>query len=119
MTWQYRQSNGELTQYGIFQGTGYSGTGVGRNNPNVQDMPDVGPLPCGSYTIGPSYDDPHLGPCVMHLDPLPDTDTFGRSAFRIHGDNINHDASHGCVILGPAIRHLIANSNDDILNVVP
>ena len=53
----------------------------------------------------------------MHLDPINGTDTHGRSAFRIHGNNIDNDASHGCVILGPAIRHLIASGVDRTLVV--
>ena len=117
--WTYKQSDGTLTQDGVFEGTGYSGTGDGRNNPRMQDVQNVGPIPCGQYIIGPAYDDlGGLGPCVMHLDPYPSTNTFGRSLFRIHGDNVNHDASHGCVILGPSIRHLIAASDDRTLVVV-
>jgi hypothetical protein len=118
MTWAYKQSNGLLTNDGVFEGTGYSGTGDGRNNPAMQNIPNVGPIPQGSYTIGPAYDDENgLGPCVMHLDPIQGTETFGRSLFRIHGNNVNNDASHGCVILGPAIRHLIAASDDRTLLV--
>lgn len=116
--WTYRQSDGQLTHDGAFQGYGYSGTGDGRNNPDMQSVPNVGPIPKGTYIIGLWYDDPHLGPCVMHLDPIPDTNTFGRTAFRIHGDNKAHDASHGCIILGPDLRHLIAKSEDRELMVV-
>jgi hypothetical protein len=119
MTWQYRQSDGELTCDGEFEGTGYSGTGIGRNEPDTQNIPNTGPIPQGQYKIGTAYDDiGKLGPCVMALDPQPGTETFGRSLFRIHGDNVNHDASHGCIILGPAIRHKIASSADRDLVVV-
>jgi hypothetical protein len=54
----------------------------------------------------------------MHLDPLPGTSTFGRSLFRIHGNNAVNDASHGCVILGPFIRRAIADSDDTDFEVV-
>jgi hypothetical protein len=119
MTWQYKQTDGTLTCDGVFEGTGYSGAGDGRNDPLYQDMPDVGPIPQGQYAIGTAYNDVGgLGPCVMHLDPLPGTDTFGRSLFRIHGDNASHDASHGCVVLGPAIRQKIASSTDRTLVVI-
>lgn len=114
----YSQSTGELLHDEAFEGTGYSGTEAGRNNPTMQNVEGVGPTPQGVYTIGPAYDDPHLGPCVMHLDPVAGTNTFGRSLFRIHGDNARHDASHGCIILGPAIRHLIANGSDKVLTVI-
>lgn len=115
--WTYSQASGELLKDGIFEGTGYSGTGAGRNNASMQSVQNIGPIPQGKYLIGKSYDDPHLGPCVMHLDPIEETDTFGRSLFRIHGDDARHDASHGCVILGPAIRHVIAASTDRIFVV--
>lgn len=119
MTWTYKQSNGELSWDGEFEGTGYSGADTGRNNPAMQDVVDAGPIPQGSYKIGSAYDDiGKLGPCVMALDPLPGTETFGRTLFRIHGDNINHDASHGCIILGPAIRRKIASSADRDLVVM-
>lgn len=117
--WTYDQSSGELRHDGAFEGTGYSGTGIGRNRPDAQRIPNTGPTPQGRFKIGPSYDDPHLGPCVMHLDPEPGTETFGRSLFRIHGDNARHDASHGCLILGPSIRKLIAASGDHELEVLP
>jgi hypothetical protein len=117
--WTYRQSDGELLHDGQFEGTGYSGTGDGRNNPAAQKLEGVGPIPCGRYRIGGAYDHPRLGPCVMNLDAEFGTDTFGRSLFRIHGDNARHDASHGCIILGPAIRHAIAGSFDRELTVVP
>lgn len=117
MTWTYSQSSGELLRSGAFQGTGYSGTGDGRNNPDMQNVPDVGPLPQGDYDIGPAHDHPQLGPCVMNLEPTADTNTFGRSLFRIHGDNARHDASHGCVILGPTIRQAIRDSGDTKLTV--
>lgn len=112
MTWTYSQRDGELQHDGVFEGTGYSGTGIGRNNPDAQKIPNTGPIPQGVYTIGERYSDPHLGPCVMALLPKAGTDTFGRSLFRIHGDNARHDASHGCIILGPSLRYLIAGAGD-------
>ncbi len=53
----------------------------------------------------------------MNLDPV-GHDALGRTDFRIHGDNVNHDASHGCIILGPLIRRAIADSADKVLEVV-
>lgn len=114
----YSQSTGDLTQDGTFIGTGYSGAAIARNDPAEQSVPNVGPIPQGDYDIGEAYDHPQLGPCVMNLDPCEGTNTFGRSLFRIHGDNARHDASHGCVILGPAIRHAIADGEDTKLRVV-
>ena len=114
----YSQSTGTLTHDGDFEGTGYSGRDAGRNNPDMQQVADTGPIPRGAYRIGAPYQHPHLGPCVMNLDPTPETDTFGRALFRIHGDNASHNASEGCIILGPAIRHMIAGSGDTALTVI-
>ena len=113
----YSQATGELLHDGAFEGTGYSGHGQGRNNPQAEDLASIGPIPRGLYHIGRAYDDPHLGPCVMQLDPI-GHNARGRSAFRIHGDSKNHDASQGCVILGPSIRHEIAASLDRELTVI-
>ena len=37
------------------------------------------------------------------------------SAFRIHGDNETHDASHGCIILGRSIREKIRDNKETVL----
>ncbi|HEY4112863.1 MAG TPA: tlde1 domain-containing protein [Rhizomicrobium sp.] len=116
--WTFSQETGQLIHDGQLVGVGYSGTGRGRCNPAMQNVANVGPIPQGSYRIGPaSYSHPKLGPCVMALTPLPGTNTFGRSAFFIHGNNQANDASHGCVILGPSFRQMIANSDDRSLTV--
>lgn len=97
---------------------GYSGSKEGLNNPSLEDIQNIGPIPRGCYTIGPEYSHPVLGPCTMNLTPEPGTNTFGRSLFRIHGDNSQHDASHGCVILNKQTRQLIAQSSSRILKVI-
>jgi hypothetical protein len=116
--WTYHQRSGELLHDGKFAGTGYSGHGDGRNSPEAQILANTGPIPQGRWKIGPAHSHPHLGPCVMNLEPLAGTETFGRSAFRIHGDNARHDASEGCIILGPSIRREIADSGDTELEVL-
>lgn len=118
MPWQYQQRDGELTLDSQFEGTGYSGTGQGRNNPEMEAVENVGPIPRGKYKMGPSHQHPKLGPMVFDLEPLEGTETFGRDAFRIHGDSKNHDASHGCIVLGPSIRGLIASTLDRSLEVL-
>jgi len=119
MTYTYRQHDGLLTHGQTFVGTGYSGHGEGKNNPAMQGVQKVGPIPVGRYKIGPAYAHPKLGPCVMNLDAMEGTNTLGRSLFRIHGNNAQNDASHGCIILGPAIRRSIADSGEHTLEVVP
>lgn len=116
--WTYHQRSGELTRNGAYEATGYSGTGTGRNRPEAQAVIATGPIPRGKYKIGKAYKHDHLGPMVMNLDPMDGTDTHGRTLFRIHGDNARHDASHGCIILGPSMRKEIAESKDHELEVV-
>lgn len=117
MTWTYRQRDGELTHNGEFVGAGYSGRGEARNNPDMEAVPNEGPIPRGRYRVAGARFSQRLGPCVMNLDPI-GHDALGRTDFRIHGDNANHDASHGCIILGPLIRRAIADSGDQTLEVV-
>lgn len=116
--WTYSQTTGMLTHDGSFAGRGYSGTGKGRNNPDEQATHAIGPIPRGFYTIGKAYEHPKLGPVVMNLTPLSSTEEFGRSAFRIHGNNAKDDASHGCIILGHPVRVMIDDFKDRDLEVV-
>ena len=102
---------------GEFQGTGYSGRMEGRNEGTEESTPNVGPIPRGLYSIAPARYSERLGPLVMNLDPI-GHDALGRTNFRIHGDNKTHDASHGCIVLGPAIRKTIAESGINKLEVV-
>ena len=115
--WTYAIASGALAHDGAVRGRGYSGRGEGRDNIQKVKVPMVGPIPPGRYRIGPAYRHARLGPVTMNLDPLPDTELFGRSLFRIHGDNATHDASHGCIILSRALRDMIAASGDHVLDV--
>ena len=117
MAWIYSQSTGELTRSGKLIATGYSGFGIGRNNPAQQAVPNVGPIPRGLYRIGPQFDAPVQGPCTMALTPE-GHDALGRFGFLIHGDNETHNASTGCIVLPPEAREQIAASQDCSLEVV-
>lgn len=85
---------------------GYSGLGIGKNNPAMQDVAGVGPIPEGQYSIGAAVNGTQLGPDALPLTPLASTDMHGRSGFFIHGDSLEHPgcASHGCVIVPPWVR---------------
>lgn len=98
----------------------YSGHGEGKNNPDMESDVGIGPTPRGKYRFGQPYDDPKLGKLVMHLDPLPGTDTHGRSAFRLHGDSSAHpgEASHGCIVVPHDLRVYMSKSQDRIVEVV-
>lgn len=120
MAWTYIQRTGALWRNGQFVAYGYSGHDKGVNNPDLQDVPMVGPIPKGTWQITTWIDDhPHLGPCVSHLIPSPDTNVFGRSGFFIHGDNaqMDHTGSDGCIVLSPDVRHAMRDSGDNELLV--
>jgi hypothetical protein len=122
MPWTYHQATGQLLHNGVVFGAGYSGAGIaaatGRNNPAMQATPFQGPIPAGQYTIGVAYNHPTKGPNSMNLAPV-GHNALGRTDFMIHGNNVQNNASQGCVIMGPAIRLQISNSGDNVLNVVP
>ncbi len=105
-------------------GIGYSGHGLGRNNPEMQDVQNIGPIPRGTWTIGPQQDNTtglgHNLPASMRLTPENGTNTFERTGFLIHGDNSrrNQSASEGCIILNRDIRNQIGNSGDNELRVI-
>jgi hypothetical protein len=117
--WIWHQSAGQLTRDGR-SWQGYSGAGRGRNNPSLQAAAGIGPIPQGRWRITDRHDSPNTGPYTLTLAPEPGTATFGRSAFRIHGDSIAHPgtASHGCIILPRAVRDTIWRSGDRCLEVV-
>jgi hypothetical protein len=105
--WTYAQSTGSLMQGSAQVGTGYSGYQEGKNNPDMQAVVDVGPIPQGTWTIeGPPVNTPEHGPYVLTLQPAPGTNTFGRSGFLMHGDSIDDpgNASRGCIIMPHDVR---------------
>lgn len=120
--WTYDISTGVMSGPLGQRFVGYSGAGhgllSGRNNPAMQGVVGKGPIPVGRYVIGAPRNDVHTGPYTLDLDPLPTTETHGRSLFRIHGNNAENDASHGCIILPPDARRAIWQSGDDDLSVV-
>lgn len=120
----YRQSTGELISSVMEKVliSGYSGSGVYKNNPDAEQLHNKGPIPQGEWGIlGPPVDTSSHGPYVIHLYPKPGTETYERSGFLIHGDSkvIPGDASKGCIILPLKVRQFIWNSNDRDLKVIP
>jgi len=119
--WTYIQETGELQQDGKPIANGYSGAGQGKNNPELQDVHNIGPIPQGDWRIsGPPVNTAEHGPYVLRLTPVPETETFGRSGFLIHGDSKTAPgtASEGCVILPRAVREEVWQSGDRELTVV-
>jgi RHS repeat-associated protein len=128
LVWTYSQSSQQLSHTDgsgntTNEGSGYSGNGDGLNNPAMQGVQNVGPIPQGKYTINPQQNNVTGNgtslPNSMTLTPDPSNNMFGRGGVLIHGDNSNGDnsASEGCIILNRSIRNKIANSGDNSLNV--
>jgi hypothetical protein len=120
--WTYAQKTGELLQNGNRIAAGYSGFDNGKNNPSMQAVANVGPIPQGDWTIvGPPVNTTTHGPFVLRLEPATSTNLFGRSGFLMHGDSIEAPgaASHGCIIMPRTVREQVWQSGDTVLQVVP
>lgn len=116
----YSQSSGQLwDDAGEVMGIGYSGHGEGKNNPLLQGVRNVGPIPRGYWVIAGVYDSARVGPLTLRLEPHLH-DALGRTYFRIHGDSIKNpgEASKGCIIQGRVIRQAMVDSKDKLLLVI-
>jgi len=122
----YVLDSGEMIDpHGQILGTGYSGSSVCRNNPSMQNIRGVGPLPCGFYGMETIVDSAGH-PCdygdkkapVIALIPDPSNEMCGRYGFLIHGDNDTHTASDGCIIQEHPTRVTMSNSSDKKLQVI-
>ena len=125
--WTYEQSTGKLSEDGKLVGTGYAGGNIPSNhnpkavnNPAMQEIHCVGPLPRGLYTIGTAHNEPTLGPMAMYLQPSVGNTMFGRSGFFMHADSISHpgQASEGCIVMPLNVRQQVATSSDRRLQVI-
>jgi hypothetical protein len=125
----YRQKTGEILRDGKLLAKGYAGfddgdgipePGEGKNDPAMQVVRNVGPVPVGRYQVTRPFVHPTAGSFVMRLLPLPGTQTFGRSGFLIHGDSRKNPGagSHGCIVLSRADRELVWATGERILEVV-
>lgn len=124
--WTWDQSAGVLYREGEVVSRGFSGAGRGKNNPSLQDVKGVGPIPRGRWRMMGVYNSKNVGPFTITLWRVGDTkfddfdSTTGRSAFRIHGDSIRAPgtASRGCIILPRNIREMMWRSGDHDINVI-
>lgn len=119
--WTYRQSTGELLHNGQHVATGYSGYGPGKNNPTMEGIRGVGPIPRGRWIIsGTPADTQAHGPYVLRLVPAHGTNTHGRDGFLMHGDSLSGPgtASQGCIITSRNVRERVWHSGDRNLAVV-
>lgn len=117
MEWTYDVTTGWLTDpAGERLGRGYSGrAGPCRDNVAFERVRNCGPIPRGLYRML-RHRHGRLGRYTIPLEPVAH-DAHFRSAFLVHGDNATQDASEGCIILGPALRFLLAGSEHRFLRV--
>lgn len=118
--WVYEQRTGRLLLDGNLIAIGYSGHNEGKNNPALQEIHELGPLPRGWYDIGDLFYSRDHGPDCLRLTPRPETEMFGRAGMLIHGDKIGDPgaASLGCIIMARLVRQRIAQSGVKLLQVV-
>lgn len=134
--WTYTQNSGQLrTADTLLIATGYAGRDYntagewvgGKNNPFMQDVPDIGPLVAGYYTASELIElHPDLGEYVIHLEPDEETRavivSFGREpdSFFMHGDSFEHPgaASDGCIVQPRPARERFWTSSDHALHVI-
>ncbi len=91
----YSQATGHLkcvdnaTGKVVAEGNGYAGYGHGKNDPDMQNVPFVGPLPRGDYRMGPTLDRKKTGPMTIMLMYIGGSEPFpanrDKDMFRIHG----------------------------------
>lgn len=111
MHWEYSQTSGDLKFNQSYVGTGYSGFGLGKNKPNMENVRNIGPIPKGVYRISAPRTSANTGPFVLPLAPV-GHNALGRTDFQIHGDSRSNpgSASNGCIIMTRTIREKIWNS---------
>jgi hypothetical protein len=123
--WTFEQTTGKwYDAAGTHVTTGYAGGNCGKdpigiNNPDMQCVKDVGPLPVGFYTMGELVPESHLGKDAIPLLPAPSNSMCGRGDFYIHGDTETpRCASEGCIVLPHDVRMAAYNSGDKQVQVV-
>jgi len=128
MNLNYSQTSGQMTQDdGTLVATGFSGnnsrpgvnpTGIqGYNNPEMQSVHKIGPLPQGTYSVGKWGYHPELG---NDSAPLTQTsgETYGRDGFYIHGPGEDvANSSEGCIVIPHTERLAVEALNPDQITV--
>lgn len=109
----FEQVTGDLlNETNTIDAHGYAGREAGKNNPDMQDVKGIGPLPRGWYTAQAPSDDPVVGKYAMRLIPDTSNEMFGRNSFFMHGDSTEHPglASHGCIVMPRSVRENFWNN---------
>ena len=120
MPWVYKVSVHIFYLNGTYQFDAlYSGRPGFANDSANECVSMKGPLPRGTYTIGPAFYHHKTRAMTMRLTPFIENQMCGRDGFMIHGNSAAHplSASDGCIILDMRYRKEINDSADKILVV--
>jgi len=119
----YKQSTGEVRdEQGAFVALGWAGNTAGKNEPTMEHVRCIGPLPAGLYQVGPwEAQHPGLGPWVARLTQI-EGETFGRDAFYFHGPSMDPahygQESKGCIVLPRVGRDRVRALAPDQVRVI-
>lgn len=118
----FERKAGRILHGDVFVCRAQSGQGPGLNNPALEHVSKVGPLPRGKYHISHDVEtSAKHGPYILRLTPFPENEMYGRSGFLLHGLKKEHPelSSEGCICASPVkYRQQIHESGDDIMEVV-
>ncbi|POU03274.1 MULTISPECIES: tlde1 domain-containing protein [Enterobacteriaceae] len=120
MPWVYKVSAHAFYLNGTYKfDAEYSGRPGYWNDSANECVSGKGPLPRGTYTIGPAFYHHKTRAMTMRLTPFIENQMCGRDGFMIHGNSGKHprDASDGCIILDIRYRKEINDSSDKVLVV--
>ncbi|HAF7674358.1 TPA: DUF2778 domain-containing protein, partial [Salmonella enterica subsp. enterica serovar Java] len=85
MSWVYKIKAHTFHLNGAYQfDARYAGRPGFKNDSANECVRDKGPLPRGTYTIGPAFFHPRTRAWTMRLMPYPENQMCGRGAFMIH-----------------------------------
>jgi hypothetical protein len=107
-SYEYHISSGLFKASDGWSITCYSGASGYRDDPSKISVKDKGPIPTGAFYITGVTSS--KGPNTIVLQPDGNNDMYGRTDFRIHGDNSTGTASSGCIIMGPNGRQKIVDA---------
>ena len=97
----------------------FAGNHEGLNNPAMQNVGFIGPLPQGVYSVGDWGEHGALGPNSAPLTQV-SGDTYGRNNFFCHGPG-GHDpsqCSEGCIVVEAEYRQKVIDLAPDTITVV-
>jgi hypothetical protein len=129
MNLNYSQTTGIMTKDdGSFVAKGWAGNDYrpkenptrihGKNNPAMESVNSIGPLPKGAYAVGSWGNHGELGPNSASLTQT-SGDTFGRSGFFIHGPGgpDPSNCSKGCIVISHDARMAVIALRPDTVTV--